>query len=952
MINCRSQAWRRTGALRFCLEKTNCLATARRMSKAWAVAFLVGAGMSIISSAATLSDPQVDAYNVRVGTETFAGMYKFTTNTLLVETAQAITNMGSDTIKLYLASNTSFQSGVTLTAHITNLLTLARDEPSYRKVFDMPFRHFVVWAYPFANSDEWWGSGYNTTKGVKDYQEMYDLTHYLLTNYNNSGKTFYLGHWEGDGYLQVSNSWSLTNPAPNTIQGMIGWLNNRQLAVDDAKHATIYTNVQVYNYAECNRVRDAMNNGTNNNQRVINYVVPYVTNLDYLSYSSYDAQSLSASDLYTTLNYMQGKLPTNKDSAVPGERIWIGEYGHTSWTTDAQEPFNRAYIQRLLNWNYQGKVMPFILFWEMYANYNSGGGTNCCLIDYRDNKVASWYLDNYFYNDARLLVAQFKETNGRLPTDTEFVSLASPLLNQPLSTPVALAVTDLGATLSTNNVASVSGALAQGIYGDSEAGVWVFYGKHDGGAVSGNWESSRFVGVNTNFNPKTFIAVLNSLVPNTNYFYRFYAANNSTNAWAQTSSQFSTVTLNPSDYGSHMKIIFNGYNRGETLVNFPVLVNLSTNLPGFSYRGFASTNGNDLRFTDAGGLVPIPYEIDEWNTNGASSVWVNVPSLSTSNDFIWACWGNPAATNPPDYSTNGAVWSPQHEVVWHLKENGFPYADGTLQHPALSGATPGSIAGVVGRGISLNGSQFLNAGAMDVGNSFTLSAWINISSSANDEQLIWANKTSGWNSDGFALFVNDYQTTDGTLSLATGDGTDGHTVITASGAVTPGAWYQVAAVVDKTGGTAKLYIDGVNRTQSGSIQSDFQNVSTVNMGRLTNGTFYFKGNIDEARIASGMCSSNWIWASWATVASNSTFESYSTITRQQPALTIGFGGNNGAVLNWPGSGVGFALCTATNLTPPIVWTLATNQPALTNNQWRINLSADNNNSRYYRLQSQ
>ena len=50
----------------------------------------------------TLSDPQVDSYNLRVGTQTFSGLYKFTTNTLLVETANAITNMGSDTIKMYM----------------------------------------------------------------------------------------------------------------------------------------------------------------------------------------------------------------------------------------------------------------------------------------------------------------------------------------------------------------------------------------------------------------------------------------------------------------------------------------------------------------------------------------------------------------------------------------------------------------------------------------------------------------------------------------------------------------------------------------------------------------------------------------------------------------------------------------------------------------------------------
>jgi hypothetical protein len=883
--------------------------------------------------AAALSDPAVDAYNVRVGTETFAGMYQFTGQTLLVETAEAITNLGSDTIKLYLGSATAFQSGVTLTPNITNLLTLVRDEPSYRQVFDLPFRHIIAWTYPLENADDWWHNGYNSTQGAKDYQEMYNLTHYLLTNYNNSGKTFYLGHWEGDGYLKV-NGWT-ANPSATTIQGMIGWLNNRQQAVDDAKRATVYTNVNVFNYAEANRVRDAMLNGSNNNQRVINMVVPYVTNLDYLSYSSYDAQNLSAADLDTTLNYMEAKLPTNKASVVPGGRIWIGEYGWGADSTTAQEPLNRAYIQRLLNWNYNGQCLPFILYWEMYSNTNSGGGTNYCLVDHLDRKTPSWYLQNYFFNAARLLAARFQETNGRLPSDTEFTSLVSPLLNQPLTAPVALTVANLGATLSTNGTATVSGTLTQGIYGEDEAGVWIYYGRQDGGTTLGAWESSRFVGMSTNFNPQTFAIVLNGLAPNTNYFYRFYAANDATNAWAQTSAQFSTQTLHPPDFGSRLKIIFTGYNRGEALVNFPALVNFSTNLPGFSYRQFASPNGGDLRFTDAGGLALIPYEIDEWNTNGTSSVWVNVPSLATTNDCIWAYWGNPMATNLPASTTNGATW-PNFDLVWHLREGGFPYADSSGQHPATSGVAPVSTNGEIGHGGLFNGSsQFLNAGAVNTGTAFTLSAWVRLDPTASNIQTIWANKSGGWNSAGFGLYANTYNTTDGKLLLETGNGTTGLTASTVTNVVTAGQWHRVTASVNEAAGVARLYVDGTDYTQTAAIATDFPNQAGVNLGRLTNSVYFLTGTLDEARIESGLGSSNWIWASWATVASNSLLENYSAVTQQPPALSIGLGG--GTLLSWPGSGVGFGLYTATNLAPPVVWTPATNQPVLTNDQWQITL---------------
>ena len=77
-------------------------------------------------------------------------------------------------------------------------------------------------------------------------------------------------------------------------------------------------------------------------------------------------------------------------------------------------------------------------------------------------------------------------------------------------------------------------------------------------------------------------------------------------------------SLNPVSYSSKLKISFCGYNRTETLQDFPVLVELSsTNVSGFSYSQFASPTGADLRFTDSTGTNEIPYEIDEWNPSGS-----------------------------------------------------------------------------------------------------------------------------------------------------------------------------------------------------------------------------------------------------------------------------------------------------------------------------------------------
>ena len=51
--------------------------------------------------AATLADREVDAYNVRLGSQTFGPRYQFSAGTKLVETADALRDMGSDLVKFY-----------------------------------------------------------------------------------------------------------------------------------------------------------------------------------------------------------------------------------------------------------------------------------------------------------------------------------------------------------------------------------------------------------------------------------------------------------------------------------------------------------------------------------------------------------------------------------------------------------------------------------------------------------------------------------------------------------------------------------------------------------------------------------------------------------------------------------------------------------------------------------
>ena len=97
--------------------------------------------------------------------------------------------MGSDTIKFYMGGGFSGKYGISLPSSITNLTALAAAEPSCRAVFDMPFAHYLVWAYCFASSnDAWWKDGFSASEQQKEYAEIYGFSRYLLTNYNAVGQ--------------------------------------------------------------------------------------------------------------------------------------------------------------------------------------------------------------------------------------------------------------------------------------------------------------------------------------------------------------------------------------------------------------------------------------------------------------------------------------------------------------------------------------------------------------------------------------------------------------------------------------------------------------------------------------------------------------------------------------------------------------------------------------------
>lgn len=410
-------------------------------------------GPAVATGREPLSD--VDAFNYVIGTQNIGATYQFTSESLLVETARAVLDMGSNIFKFTMgrgyqrmmlrATKAAYQETVQYLLNqgadakerprhifpgaspveppadpdIRTLVDLARLEPSYRRVFDMPFAYYLIWTYAF--TPNWWHLGFSQEDQEKEYKEVHALASYLLRTFSGTRKTFLLGHWEGDWHLRPElNVRSDDHVRPEAIQGMVDWLNTRQRAIDDAKRDTPHHDVALYHYCEVNHVAAVSMEGR---VSVTNSVLPK-TDVDYVSYSIYDCLSDAQNKLPKALDYVESKLPSKP--SVPGKRVFIGEYGFPARRVPETERDRKSReVMRIgFEWG-----CPFILCWQMYNNeFKAGVQNGYWLIDDHGVKQPLWHTHHRFYQSANRYVSRLQKEKGRLPSYDEFRKYAVNLL--------------------------------------------------------------------------------------------------------------------------------------------------------------------------------------------------------------------------------------------------------------------------------------------------------------------------------------------------------------------------------------------------------------------------------------------------------------------------------------------------------------------------------------------
>jgi hypothetical protein len=169
----------------------------------------------------------------------------------------------------------------------------------------------------------------------------------------------------------------------------------------------------------------------------------------------------------------------------------------------------------------------------------------------------------------------------------------------------------------------------------------------------------------------------------------------------------------------------------------------------------------------------------------------------------------------------------------------------------LQGNASFSVNGAVGsHSVQLDGSNnWIRTEAFDLGSRFSLSLWARVNSVHSNIQTLVANTLGGAPAEGFRFFINEYETTNGSIRFETQNGLLGDVAFSPIGTFAFDQWNHLAVVVDGPKGIARIYYNGEDMTLNGTILNDFNTVGTLELGRMLS-SFELNGGIDDVRIYS------------------------------------------------------------------------------------------------------
>ena len=286
--------------------------------------------------------------------------------------------------------------------------------------------------------------------------------------------------------------------------------------------------------------------------------------------------------------------------------------------------------------------------------------------------------------------------------------------------------------------------------------------------------------------------------------------------------------------------------------DFPLLVRLDPDridydatLPG----------GQDLRFRDAREQL-IPHEVEAWNPDEESWVWVLVPRIDVAHDHIFMDFGEPDAE---DVSDPAAVWSPRYAAVWHMRlgpgGDAIPDSGPNEAHLQFDAAMESPL-GAVGPAVSLAAADELVAAdvaALAPSDALTVESWIRPAAGSSGE-------ASAMRTTAFRLWTNEQPISGGQPALDLVLELDD--VVVAHFMQPPQEqWTFLAGTFDGGPELARVFIDDLDPVQASTAGEGLLPAPLI---PVTLGTG-FGGALDEVRIATQAFSPEYLRAQYLSI---------------------------------------------------------------------------------------
>ena len=202
------------------------------------------------------------------------------------------------------------------------------------------------------------------------------------------------------------------------------------------------------------------------------------------------------------------------------------------------------------------------------------------------------------------------------------------------------------------------------IYGKKGTAIISYNVGHSG---SGSFAATGLNGTGLTLNSATGILSGTPILAGTSNITVTATGSNPSGIQVTDSKVYTIVISDPSSFPYRMDLTLSGYTGSSTLTDFPVLVEFSSSISGFSYNGFLDEDGDGVP------TVEIFVSMHQMEKNFPTKLLSGIPlappvsglkhRISGSGTVINAV-GKAGTAITPDYTSNDPV-CPMDMRVWH-----------------------------------------------------------------------------------------------------------------------------------------------------------------------------------------------------------------------------------------------------------------------------------------------